>query len=216
MTIEPYILNDIAPLSPQDTVPKGIAFCKKNNIDHALFAQDNQWGGSVNYYDLLEEEDNKCLKDIYSNSFFITKETPLLESIHLFQKNETNVLPVVGEQQIYEGCLLLEDIFSAIGHFPLIAETAEVLTVKISQKNYSLSEAAQLVESNNGRLYGAFVSAYVDDCVEVTLKFVAAEPDSVVETFERYGYTIVYRSNKGDRDNMLQDRYNQLMKYINV
>ena len=83
-------------------------------------------------------------------------------------------------------------------------------------KDYSFSEIAQIVEGNNTRLLGAFITEIAEDHLQVTLKMGDSNINEVLQTFRRYKYQILFGSVDDDFLEELRERSNYLDKYLNV
>ena len=116
----------------------------------------------------------------------------------------------------YLGILLIEDVMAMLSRLPMISEAAAMVTVKIPSRQYSMSEVTKIVESNNGRIFGVFLSGINDDMAEITVKFNAESLNSVIETFERFGYLVTHKFFNDERQEFFNDRYDQLMKFLDV
>src|SRR5690606_7054780 len=90
--------------------------------------------------------------------------------LELFARNESNLLPVLDQNRQVLGYYSLEDIVRVFIDTPFFREPGAILVVSTGARDYSFSEVAQIVESNNGRLIGAFISDSGDDLVQITLK----------------------------------------------
>lgn len=217
MRIDKHILNDILPLSYEDSVQTALIRAEEYSLTHIFVVEDGVWKGNISYYDLVENP-NTVLGALKSclQMFCRQDKINVLEAVNLFQIHQSNVLPIVTAEGIYQGYIALADLFDEISTYPLITELAPLVTLRVSQHNYSLAEITRIAESNNARLYGAFISAYQDDAIEVTLKLNADSLENVLMAYEKYGYVITYQSTIGNREALMKDRYEQLMKFINV
>jgi hypothetical protein len=112
------------------------------------------------------------------------------------------------------GYLSCDDIFNEFSKYPLFSENGAVMIVQTSGRHYSLSEVCRIVESNNGKIYGCFISAVSDDYIQITLKFNAENTSSIDETFERYGYSVVQKFYDDEKEDLLKDRFGFLGKYL--
>lgn len=90
------------------------------------------------------------------------------------------------------------------------------MVVSIGIKDYSFSEIAQIVEGNNARLLGAFITDSQNDIVEITLKVGTQSLNEVAQTFRRYNYTIVFGNSDDQFMEDLKQRSDYLEKYLNV
>ena len=72
------------------------------------------------------------------------------------------------------------------------------------------------MESNNGKLLGAFVTDNQNDLVQVTLKINSGNLNEVIQTFRRYSYNILFGNNDDQFLEDLKERSAYLDKYLNV
>jgi hypothetical protein len=99
---------------------------------------------------------------------------------------------------------------------PLIKDPGPILVVQKGIQDYSLGQIAQIVESNNGKLLGAFVSATVDSKIEITLKLALGPLNEIIQTFRRYNYEIVSHHQDDQYMTNLKERSDYLDKYLNL
>ena len=85
-------------------------------------------------------------------------------------------------------------------------------------KDYSLSQIAQIVESNNARiLYSYILTIPETSNVEIIIKLNTVDLTSILETFSRYSYNVVHYFNAtDDAQRLIDERYDLLMKYLNI
>jgi hypothetical protein len=101
-----------------------------------------------------------------------------------------------------------------LSKYPLFSERGAVLTVETSLKSYSMTEIAKIVESNNSKFYGSFISFINDEIVQVTMKISNENLSSIDETFERYGYHVVRKFYNDEKEDLIKDRYQYFQKYL--
>ena len=82
--------------------------------------------------------------------------------------------------------------------------------------DYTMSEVAQIVESNNARLLGFFISEANLDKVQITLKVSLGGLSEIIQTFRRYNYDIISEHQEDKYLNILKDRSDYLDKYLNI
>ena len=83
-------------------------------------------------------------------------------------------------------------------------------------KDYSFSEIAQIVEGNNTKIIGAFISELRNDIVQITLKMGSSNLNEVIQTFRRYNYSIIFGHTDDQFLEDLKQRSDYLDKYLNV
>ena len=82
--------------------------------------------------------------------------------------------------------------------------------------DYSFSEIAQIIESNNATLFGAFVSAIDQEMAEIILKISLHDISNTIQTFRRYGYHIINEIHEDRYLQYLKERADYLEKYLNI
>ncbi len=110
----------------------------------------------------------------------------------------------------------LNDFVGVFIDTPFFKEPGAILVVAKGIKDYSFSEIAQIVESNNTKLIGAFITDARSEVVQITIKVGTNNFSEVVNTFRRYNYSILY-GNKADQFlEDLKERSDYLDKFLNV
>lgn len=79
-----------------------------------------------------------------------------------------------------------------------------------------MSQVSQIVESNNGKLLGLFVSKSDNDTIEITIKVTLGVMNDIIQTFRRYNYEIISEHNDDNYINTLKERSDYLDKYLNI
>ena len=64
-----------------------------------------------------------------------------------------------------------------------------------------MTEITKIVESNNSKFYGAFISHVNDDVIQVTMKINHDNLSSIDETFDRFGYHVVHKFYNDEKKN---------------
>ena len=72
------------------------------------------------------------------------------------------------------------------------------------------------MESNDGKLLGAFVSKINTDIVQVTLKIGNTGLNNIIQTFRRYSYNIISGHEEDSYIESLKERSDYLNKYLNM
>lgn len=219
MQIKNYITNDIKPLQLTDAVKKAKNIFNKLIFTHLPVVKDNRLLGLVIEEDIQNsQEENKQIASLqYLFEYFYAKESD--NWFQLFQKfasTEANILPILNENKEYLGYIELQDILHNINNTPFLSEEGTVLIVSIEKEHYSLSRIAQIIESNNATLFGAFISSVKDNITEVTLKLSSENLNAIIQTFRRYNYTIESGFHEDMYLKELKERSDYLQKYLDI
>lgn len=218
MHIQDHILTDIPIFKIGDSLKKVIDFFEHNAFSHVAILGKEGFLGALSENDLDSFESGKKVEDYRYNldAFFVREDSNWLDVLETFARNEANLLPVLNEMNMIIGYYDLTNIVSAFIDTPFFTEPGAIIVIAKGAKDYSFSEIAQIVESNNTKIIGAFITDMQNDVVQLTLKINASNLNEVMQTFRRYNYNILL-GNKDDRFiEDLKQRSDYLDKYLNV
>ncbi|MDX1278666.1 acetoin utilization protein acuB [Oceanihabitans sediminis] len=219
MNLSDYIINDIKPLSiNEDVTDLKLLFNQLTNSHIPIKNEENVYLGCISETDAHCFETNKSIKDILyaAEGFFVRQETNWLDILEAFAQNSTNIMPVLDAKNTYLGYYELNDIIRLFNETPFFAEAGGILIVEKSLNDYSFSEVSQIVESNNGKLLGAFISKIENDIAQLTLKVGNTGLNDIMQTFRRYGYNVVSGHEEDSYMESLKERSDYLNKYLNI
>ncbi|PWK20930.1 CBS domain-containing protein [Xanthomarina spongicola] len=219
MNLSEFIINDIKPLDREDKI--GDIQLLFNQLTYSHIPIKNKDGI---YLGCMSETDAHCYnsnKDIseYSHAiegFFVRHNTVWLDVLEAFAQNSTNIMPVLNEKNTYLGYYELNDIISLFNETPFFAAAGSILIVEKGLNDYSFSEISQIVESNDGKILGAFISKMENDVVQLTLKIGNTGINDIMQTFRRYSYNIVSGHEEDSYLESLKERSDYLNKYLNM
>ncbi len=219
MQTSDYISKDIKALSPNDTIAKAQKLFEHLTFTHLPIVEDKIYLGSISEADvqIIEDSDKKIadFKYLYS-AFFSFENTNWFELLKEFAANDTTIIPAINDKKKYVGYYELTDILHVFNNTPFLSEAGAILVVEKGIKDYSFSEISQIVESNNARLLGAFISKAERDVVQVTMKLSNAGLNEIVQSFRRYSYNIVSEFAEDSYMRSLKERSDYLDKYLNI
>ncbi|WP_318344057.1 CBS domain-containing protein [Flagellimonas baculiformis] len=218
MHIQDQIVTNVPIFEVSETLKDVIKFFEETTFSHVAVTENGIYLGLLSENDLACFEPEKKIEDFRYEveGFFVTKETAWLDVLEMFSRNESNILPVLDENQVILGYYRLEDIVSVFIDTPFFREPGAILVVSTGIKDYSFSEIAQIVESNNARLLGAFITDSENDVVQITLKIGTQSLNEVTQTFRRYNYSIIFGNSDDQFMEDLKQRSDYLEKYLNV
>ncbi|SIQ12188.1 CBS domain-containing protein [Chryseobacterium sp. RU37D] len=216
MFIKDYISKDYPCFSLTDSIESARDMLEAFGYSHIFIKKSNHFYGALAEDFLYEEEGT--LKDLKHQieRFAIPEDSNIMDSIRLFYTFNANVIPVINKTEKYLGYISCEDIFQDLSKYPLFSESGAILTVETTSKKYSMTEIANIVESNNSKFYGAFISFMSDEVIQVTIKISNENLSSIDETFDRYDYRIVQKYYSDEKSDLLQDRFGFFQKFIEI
>lgn len=217
MFIRDYISKDFPAFNMVDAIEEAAEVAAEFGYSHIFIIKDGIFVGALSQ-EFLESSPEGTLEslEIHFERFAILEDGNVLDSVKLFYVFNANVVPVISALEKYLGYISCDDVFSEFSKYPLFSESGAVLTIQTQDLHYSMSEITRLIESNNTKIYGCYVSNVNASSVEITLKISNENLTSIDETLERYGYTIVHKHYGDEKEEMLKDRFGFFQKYLEV
>ncbi|WP_179339816.1 CBS domain-containing protein [Winogradskyella ludwigii] len=218
MELQDYVINDIKPLLVSDKISDLKLLFNELTYSHIPIENNGVYMGCISETDAHCFEGAKTISDCnYAiEGFFVRPQTIWLDVLEAFAQNDSNIMPILGENNKYLGYYELNDIIHLFNETPFFAEPGGILVVEKGVNDYSFSEISQIVESNDAKLLGAFVSKADGDLVRVTLKVGNASLNEIIQTFRRYSYIIVSGHEDDSYIESLKERSQYLDKYLNM
>lgn len=216
--ITDYITNDYKAIDSKLTIANLLDFFVDVSFSHFPIVQEGIYIGCIASDDIDTFDSDKKIEDYnYTlEGFFARNNMIWLDVLEVFAKNHTNIVPVLDDANSYLGYYELEDIVKFFHETPFLKEQGGIIVVQQNIAEYSMSQITQIVESNNGKLLGMFVSEANLEKIQVTVKIAIGPLNDIIQTFRRYNYEIISEHNEDNYLNNLKERSDYLDKYLNI
>jgi hypothetical protein len=218
MWLQQYIINDIKPININSKIGDLKLLFNRLTYSHVPIEDNGIYLGCISENDAHCFEGSETIKDCnYAiEGFFVRTHTNWLDVLETFAKNSCNIMPVLNEQNTYLGYYELNDIIGLFSDMPFFEEPGNILIVEKGIQDYSFSEISQIVESNNGKILGTFISRIEGDVVQITLKIGNTGLNDIIHSFTRYSYNVVLGQEMETYVESLKERSEYLKKYLNI
>jgi Mg/Co/Ni transporter MgtE len=220
MEITPYILKEFKPFTLDKKVAEVKSFFNKTAFSHFPIIKNNMLVGLISEIDIegIIDSDEKEIGDFQYlfNLFFTNKTNNLLDLLKVFASSEANIIPVVDAKKNYLGYFDLIDILHLYNGTPFLNSEGTVLLLEKEIRDFSFSQLCQIVESNNGKVLGTYISGTSATSVKITLKFSAQDINEIIQSFRRYQYNVLSKHDEDYYLENLKDRSKYLQKYLNI
>lgn len=93
-----------------------------------------------------------------------------------------------------------------------------LIILEVSAKDYTLTEIARLIESNNAHVLSLAVMPLTDgSSLLISIKLDVSDLTPVLRSFERFDYKVIYYYMKeGEINDEQRDRLNELLYYLDM
>lgn len=194
-----------------------VPMLESNRFSHFPVVENDVYLGSIATIDVIPSKTKTVSDYRYALlPYFVRKDSDWFEVLEKFAQFDCNVLAVLNEKNHYLGYYFYDDIVPFLNKTPFLRETGLSIVVEKQYMDYSMSEIAQIIETNNSKLLGIFVSSMENDKAQITIKATSGNINEIIQTFRRFGYEIVSEHNQDTYLTELKNRSAYLDKYLNI
>ncbi len=150
---------------------------------------------------------------------YVTEEQHLWEVAEIVAKLKLTLIPVLSQDSnAFLGSIILPELVQHMARIVGSDENGSIIVLEMGVRDYSLTEIARIVEEENTKILGLYVSGTEDSMkINVTLKLDTTHITAILRSFDRYDYNIRASFMMNDDVNSLyKDRYESFLSYLNV
>jgi acetoin utilization protein AcuB len=218
MRAHELITDEIPPLKHTDTGEKALQWMDEFKVSHLPVLKNGNFVGLISESDILDKLDlEETLDKLFDHlpRIYALASAHIYDVLHQISENKVSVLPILDENESYQGCTSVYQLLTVIANTGSIKESGGIIVLEINSVDYSMAQIAQIVESNNGKILSSYIMSSPDSTkLEVTLKINDSKLSRIIRTFERYDYTIKASFQTTDQDNDIRERYESLMNFL--
>lgn len=214
------ISYSVPPLKTTDTGVKALLWMNDFHVRHLPVVEDGKLLGILSEDEVLNFIDAEAtIKE--SKPVLLPKFVPAQKHLYDIMKLVVNfnltVIPVLNNEGDYMGLITIEDLIKKLADTGSITHPGGVLVLEMAPRDYSLSEISRLIELENATILSSFISSpYGTNTLELTLKLNKEDLKHIVATLERFEYKVKSSFYESEYIDSLHDRYEGLMRYLNV
>ncbi len=216
------LISEVIPsLKTSDTGQTALNWMEIFRISHLPIVNNLDFLGLISdtdIYDMNQPEEPIGNHSLTLLKPFVTTDQHLFEVIGLASRLKLTVVPVLDENSHYMGIITTTDLVRYLAGISSMDQEGGIIVLELTDRDYSLSQIAQIVESNNVRVLSMYITSPPDSTkLEVTIKVNTNDLVSVIRTFERYNYDVkTWVTSDDSMDRFYSERFDILMKYMNI
>lgn len=216
-----FINNLIPPLKLNDKVKLALNWMEEIRTDTLPVVDESRFMGFVTeelVFSVNDPEINFAKIQLENISCFVYQDKHIYDVIKVASEYHSNMIAVVDRENHYLGVVTMEDAISAFADSLSIQSAGAVLVLSMNMTDYSLSEIARIIESENTKILSSFLSSdpLDDSKIKLTLKLDKTELRHVKATIERFGYRILDHFQEEEGINGEQERIDNLFRFLQI
>lgn len=216
------LISDVVPaLKTSDTGLQALSWMEIFRISHLPIVNNLEFLGLISdkdIYDLNMAEEAIGNHKLSLFSPYVQMNQHLYEVIEIVSRLQLSVVPVLDENKQYTGLITLNDLLQAFANLSALKQPGGILELELNVNDYSLTEISQIVEGNNAKILSLYVSSPEDSTkMNITLKVSSTDVSSIIQTFNRYNYTVkASYMESNEMEDLLNNRFDAFMKYLSI
>lgn len=215
------IINDlIPPLKTSDSGDRALSLMEDFKISHLPVVNKSEYLGLLSEDEVIEMDDT--FESIEKISLKLLKPyvyhwQHIYEVMKLMSELKLSVVPVLDDNDHYLGLVPITSMIDYFARLTSLESTGAVIVVEVDTRNYMMSEIARIVESNDAHILSSYIDADRDSTkIRVTLKLDKEDVGGIVQTFQRFNYTISSLYKHKDKHDDTKERFDSFMRYLNT
>jgi acetoin utilization protein AcuB len=216
------LISEVIPsLKTSDTGQTALNWMEIFRISHLPIVNNMDFLGlisDVDIYDINQPDEPIGNHKLTLFKPYVDLDTHIFDVIGIASKMSLSVVPVLDDKNHFKGVVLVNDIVGYLARISGLDMPGGIIVLEVLERDYSLSQIAQIVESNNARVLSSYITSRSESTgLEITLKVNTISLAAIIRTFERYGYDVKTWVTEDDAlDRFYSDRFDLFMKYLDI
>ncbi len=221
MIAQNLISNEIAPIRTSDTGLEALNWMTFFKISHLPIVNKSSFLGLISeddIYDLNNPEEPIGNHKLSLFKAFVYPNQHIYEILEVASRLKLTAIPVIEEDDTYLGMIRLTELMHEFAKVSAIEKPGGIIVLEVHVNDYTVSEIAQIIESNDARILSLYINSIPDSVrMEVNIKVNVSDLTSIIQTFNRFEYDVKASYLEVDKQSELYNsRYEILMRYLNT
>ena len=211
----------VPPLLTSDTGVKALNWMEVFRVSHLPIVNNKEFLGLISDTDIYDL--NMAEEPIGNHSLslfrpYVFSEQHIFDVIEIVARLKLTVVPVLNEKKEFLGLITLNDLVQSFAKISAVNNPGGIIVLELNIRDYSLTEIAQIVEGSDAKILSLYVASPDESTkLELTIKVNHTNIAPIIQSFERYNYTIKGSYLEDDQmDQLYKRRFDEFMTYLNV
>jgi len=216
------MISEVIPaLKTSDTGITALNWMDVFKVSHLPIVNEKEFLGLVSeadIYDMNMPEEPLGNHPLSLLQPYVQENQHVFEIMEVASRLKLTIVPVLDAKKNYIGVITIMDLLHYFAEMAALRTPGGIIVIELNNNDFSMSQIAQIVEGNDAKILGSFISSHHDSTkLELTLKLNVTDLTSIIQTFNRYNYLISGAYMKHDEEEtLLDERYDLLMRYLNI
>jgi CBS domain-containing protein len=174
--------------------------------------------GLANESDFLNAEvyQGEAQADLDMLHVSVLPDSHVLDVLKVVSENDITVVPVVDEGNNYLGSITSADLLDHLAEMLGVMREGGIIVLQVFERDHSIQQIARIIEENNAKILSLSVVPAAEGNLEMHIKIDLPDLNPILQSLERFNYNVLSKFQASQFDDELKDRYNELMRYLNM
>lgn len=219
MQANTLISSSIKSINPVEDGSTALKMMDQFRINHLAVVKDKYFLAVVSDKEIMNwDSEYDSIEEHLTNlaSPYVKYNQHLFDIIEVLEKNNLSIVPVLDKEKQYLGIITSRKLMYTIAKSATIQSAGGVIVLEMNKNDYSLTEIASIVESNNTKILSSYIISKPDSTdIEVTIKLNKQDITTIIKDFERREYHVSASYKEVENDVDFLERYESLMRFLN-
>ncbi len=220
MLVGDLITDEIPPLKITDTVELALDWMEQFKVSHLAVVNNRELIGVVSETDLMDYEhpdEQINVSKLHLMRPVIHHHQHTYDLVKLMSSLNLSLIPVLDEQEMYKGCITLKGIVQNLSTMIAVQNPGGVIVLEMNQHDYSVTQIGNIIEGNDAKILSLHISSTPESTkLEVTIKVNREDLSGIIQTFNRYNYSVKATFNTSGFDRGMNDRLDEFLHFLNI
>jgi CBS domain-containing protein len=146
----------------------------------------------------------------------VLPDSHVLDVLKVISQNDVTVVPVVDEGNNYLGSITSADLLDHLAEMLGVMREGGIIVLQVFERDHSIQQIARIIEENNAKILSLSVVPASEGNLEMHIKIDLPDLNPILQSLERFNYNVLSKFQASQFDDELKDRYNELMRYLNM
>jgi len=146
----------------------------------------------------------------------VLPDSHVLDVLKVVSENDITVVSVVDEGNNYLGSITSADLLDHLAEMMGVMREGGIIVLQVFERDHSIQQIARIIEENNAKILSLSVVPASEGNLEIHIKIDLPDLNPILQSLERFNYNVLSKFQASQFDDELKDRYNELMRYLNM
>ncbi len=223
MIAETLISDSIPAVSLGDSGSKVLTLMEVFRVSHLPVVADTDYLGVISDKEIFDANDFDAPLEAFVTDQLLKPHVHPYQ--HIFEVAAiasgcgVSIVPVLSDEHLYLGSISRYDLCNQLTTLFSPNEPGGIIELQMCEKDYTLAQITQIIEGNDARILSLYTWKPGGSTTElnVTIKVNQVDLSGIIQTLTRYNYDIKATfMDQTPLKNLIDDRFDQFMRYMNA